>query len=72
MNGTKLILGALAGLVAGVAIGMLLAPASGSETRQKIVDTAGNLTKRLRKNREGEFADSEMEMDATNGHSYAH
>jgi gas vesicle protein len=34
----KVLIGTLAGLVAGVAIGMLLAPVSGSEARNSIAD----------------------------------
>ena len=49
MSAQKIIVGALAGLVAGVAIGVLTAPAEGKETRQKIADSAENLKKRLRK-----------------------
>lgn len=53
MQSQKLLIGALAGLVAGVAVGLLLAPASGRETRQKIANSAGdlgdNLKKRFRK-----------------------
>ncbi|MDB5230841.1 MAG: hypothetical protein JWN76_1646 [Chitinophagaceae bacterium] len=48
MSTENLIIGALAGLVAGVAIGLLLAPASGSETRQKLADGAGDLTDNLK------------------------
>ena len=48
MSAQKVIVGALAGLVAGVAIGVLTAPAEGSETRQRIADTADNLKKKLR------------------------
>ena len=39
----------LAGALAGIAIGILIAPASGSETRKKISETAGNLKDRLRR-----------------------
>ena len=35
---TKIIIGALAGVAAGIAIGMLLAPEKGADTRQKLVD----------------------------------
>jgi gas vesicle protein len=42
-------IGALSGLVAGVAIGILVAPAEGSETRQRIADTADSLKRKLRK-----------------------
>jgi gas vesicle protein len=48
MSAQKVLVGALAGLVAGVAIGVLTAPAEGKETRQRIADTAENLKKKLR------------------------
>ncbi|HVV02582.1 MAG TPA: YtxH domain-containing protein, partial [Puia sp.] len=38
----------LAGLVAGVAIGILTAPAEGKETRQRIADRADSLKRKLR------------------------
>jgi len=49
MSTQKVLIGALAGIVAGVAIGVLVAPAEGSETRQRISDTADSLKKKLRK-----------------------
>lgn len=49
MSVQKVLIGTLSGLVAGVAIGLLVAPASGNETRQKIADTAGNIKKRFRR-----------------------
>jgi gas vesicle protein len=49
MSVQKVLVGALSGLVAGVAIGVLMAPAEGSETRQKIADTAESFKKKLRK-----------------------
>lgn len=49
MSAQKVLIGALSGLVAGVAIGILVAPAEGKETRQRIVDTADSLKKKLRK-----------------------
>src|SRR5450432_2908510 len=49
MSAQKVLVGALSGLVAGVAIGVLMAPAEGSETRQKIADTAESFKKKLRK-----------------------
>jgi gas vesicle protein len=49
MSAQKILIGALSGLVAGVAIGVLVAPAEGSETRQKIADTAENFKKKLKK-----------------------
>ncbi len=48
MSTQNFVIGALAGLAAGVVVGFLLAPASGSETRQSIVDTTGKLTKKIR------------------------
>jgi len=49
MSAKNVLIGALAGLVAGVAIGVLTAPAEGSETRQRISDTADNFKKKLRR-----------------------
>lgn len=49
MSVQKVLVGTLSGLVAGVAIGLLVAPASGDETRQKIADTADNIKKKLRR-----------------------
>ncbi|MGI8950000.1 MAG: YtxH domain-containing protein [Chitinophagaceae bacterium] len=39
----------LAGMIIGVAVGVLIAPASGSETRQKIADTTDNLKRKWRR-----------------------
>jgi gas vesicle protein len=49
MSAQKVLIGALAGIVAGVAIGVLVAPAEGSETRQRIADSAESFKKKLRK-----------------------
>lgn len=49
MSAQKVLIGALSGLVAGVAIGVLVAPAEGKETRQRIVDTADSLKKKLQR-----------------------
>lgn len=49
MSAQKIIISALSGVVAGVAIGMLMAPAKGSDTRQKIADGASNLKNKMRK-----------------------
>jgi gas vesicle protein len=49
MSVQKILIWTISGLAAGVAIGMLTAPAEGSETRQKIADTADNLKRRIRK-----------------------
>ena len=48
MDAQKIFIGALSGLVAGVAIGILVAPAKGEETRQRISDTADSLRRKLR------------------------
>ena len=48
MSAKNILIGALSGLVAGVAIGVLVAPAEGSETRQRISDTADSLKRKLR------------------------
>ena len=64
MNAEKVLIGALSGLVAGVAIGILVAPAEGRETRQKIADTADSLKRKLRQLR-GVTADELDELEAT-------
>lgn len=43
----KILIGTLAGLVAGVAIGMLLAPVSGSDARKNIADGTKNQWRKL-------------------------
>lgn len=48
MNARNVMISALSGLVAGVAIGILVAPAEGKETRQRIADTADSLKRKLR------------------------
>ncbi|NIM35613.1 MAG: YtxH domain-containing protein [Hydrotalea flava] len=48
MSAQKLLIGVLSGLVAGVAIGLLTAPAKGSDTRKKIADTADDIKQKLR------------------------
>jgi len=37
----RVLIAALSGFVAGVAVGLLVAPSSGDETRQRIADSAG-------------------------------
>jgi len=43
----KLIIGVASGIVAGAVIGLLTAPASGAETRQKIVESSEKLKNKL-------------------------
>ena len=59
MSAQKIILGTLAVALTGVAVGLLFAPAKGSETRQKIADSAGELRKKLRNIRNS--ADDELD-----------
>ena len=46
-NNSKILLALLAGAAAGVAIGLLIAPEKGSESRKKITDTAKKLADTL-------------------------
>jgi gas vesicle protein len=48
MSAQKILVGTLSVLTAGVVIGLLIAPAKGSETRQKISDSAESLKRKLR------------------------
>jgi len=48
MNAQKVMISTLAALAAGVAVGILVAPAEGKETRRKIADTADSLKRKLR------------------------
>lgn len=49
MSAKNILIGALAALAAGVAIGVLIAPAEGAETRQRIADTADSMKRKIRK-----------------------
>ena len=48
MNAQKVMISTQAALAAGVAVGILVAPAEGKETRRKIADTADSLKRKLR------------------------
>jgi gas vesicle protein len=50
MSNGKLILGVAAGLVAGVVIGLLCAPAEGSETRKKFAAKGSDTMEELKNN----------------------
>ncbi len=47
MSVQKIIIGTITGVLAGVAVGLVVAPAKGSETRQKIADSADDLKNKL-------------------------
>ena len=49
MSLAKIIVAASAGVAAGLVIGLLAAPTSGAETRQKIADSAEELRKKILK-----------------------
>jgi len=42
MSAQRILVAALSGFVAGVAVGLMVAPASGSELRQRIADSAND------------------------------
>jgi len=66
----RVLIATLSGFVAGVAVGLLAAPASGDETRQKIADSAGefagNVKEKFRKFRNR----TEEELNDVSGNSY--
>jgi gas vesicle protein len=43
MSAQRILVATLSGFIAGLAVGLLVAPASGSETRQRIADSATDL-----------------------------
>ncbi len=43
MSAQRILVAALSGFVAGVAVGLMVAPSSGSELRQRIADSATDL-----------------------------
>jgi gas vesicle protein len=49
MSAQKILIGTLSGIAAGIAIGLLVAPDKGSETRAKITDTANSLKRKIQK-----------------------
>ncbi|MEP6466313.1 MAG: YtxH domain-containing protein [Parafilimonas sp.] len=72
MSAQRVLVAALSGFVAGVAVGLMVAPASGSEIRQRIADSASDLAdgvkdkiRNLKGNAEEEFDD--LGLDAGDG-----
>ncbi len=49
MSTKNILIATLSGIAAGVIVGYLTAPASGSETRQKLSDTADDLKRRFKR-----------------------
>jgi gas vesicle protein len=49
MGAQRILIGTLSAVAVGMAIGLLVAPAKGSDTRQKIADSADGLRKRIRR-----------------------
>jgi gas vesicle protein len=43
MSAQRILVATLSGFIAGLAVGLMVAPASGSETRQRIADSATDL-----------------------------
>lgn len=54
-NTTKILLATLAGLTAGVAVGLLLAPEEGAKTRKKLKKKLGEVVENLQHEFSGDF-----------------
>jgi gas vesicle protein len=70
MSAQRVLVAALSGFVAGVAVGLMVAPASGSEIRQRIADSASDFAgdvkdkiRNLRGKAEDELGDLGLETD---------
>ena len=75
MSAQRVLVAALSGFVAGVAVGLMVAPASGSEIRQRIADSASDLAggikdkiRNLRSKAEEELDD--LDLEGEEGSSY--
>jgi gas vesicle protein len=60
MNNSKVLLGILAGVAIGGALGILLAPDKGTETRRKIIEKGNDLTGSI-KDKFGDIVDGVKE-----------
>jgi gas vesicle protein len=69
MNNKNVFWGVLAGLAAGTVLGILFAPAKGSETRQKISDTGNEFAENLKKRFDRAVDDLTGTSSATEGHN---
>jgi len=73
MSAQRVLVAALSGFVAGVAVGLMVAPASGSEIRQRIADSASDFAggikdkiRNLRGNAEEELDDLDLDIAGDN------
>ena len=73
MSAQRILVAALSGFVAGVAVGLMVAPASGSEIRQRIADSASDLAggikdkiRNLRGKAEEELDDLDFDGEESN------
>ncbi|HEY2726661.1 MAG TPA: YtxH domain-containing protein [Parafilimonas sp.] len=76
MSAQRVLVAALSGFVAGVAVGLMVAPASGSEIRQRIADSASDFAggvkdkiRNLRGKAEEEFDDLGLETRNENDYN---
>ena len=67
MNNKNFLWGALAGLAAGTLLGILFAPAKGSETRQKIAGKGNEFAENLKKRFDRAVDDLAGKPSATEG-----
>jgi gas vesicle protein len=73
MSAQRVLVAALTGFVAGVAVGLMVAPASGSEIRQRISDSASDLAggikdkiRNLRNKADEELDDLDLDIPGDN------
>ena len=63
MSAQRVLVAALSGFVAGVAVGLMVAPASGTEIRQRIADSASDLAGGIKDKIRNLRGDAEEELD---------